>query len=506
MSLLLDALKKAEQAKRKALQDQNAAATSVSAPVVESSLAMEPLPETPLPPVVSEAPANVSTSAPMALEMTQVSEPVVEFVEPRVEEPQPVSDLAMVIEPVVPQVVPETPAEEEAPAVEIPPLPVPEIKAEPKVEVKSEPEPKPEPKSEPKPAPVAAVPETVTLTFQAPPSPQNAQRILNASRPVDKRRRVLVAIVVGVILLLLAVGYVLAPLFIKPASVPMPVAEEASQPVASIAEASSSSATASTASAVPAAPKSSSTAVARPQGSSKKMAGPRSHKRLGQPSKLSSQTAAESLVTPTPSTPVKGPVLENTTPQPGIAPAVAKAYAAYQRGDLELAAKKYRQAVNEDDRNRDALLGLAATARRMGDLELARRAYKQLLYLNPQDVDAKAGLSATQGVSDPQSGVEALKPMGDQATNNTAVQSELGGMYVRQGRWSEAQAAYFNAFSANPGNPDLAFNLAICLDRLNQPKLALDYYRKARLLAKDHSYRFDLQQLDKRVTELEGSL
>lgn len=506
MSLLLDALKKAEQAKRKALQDQNAAATSVPAPVVESSLAMEPLPETPLPPVVSETPANVSTSAPMALEMTQLPEPAVEFVEPIVEVPQPISDLSMVVEP-APQVVPDTPVEEKAPEAEAPPIPVPEIKAESKVEVKPEPKPEPEPKSEPKPAPVAAVPETVTLTFQPPPSPQNAQRILNASKPIDKRRRVLVAIVFGVILLLLAVGYVLAPLFIKPAPVPMPVAEEASQPVASVAEASSSSATASsTLLAVSVAPKSSSTAVAQPQVSSRNSTEARAHKRFSQASKLPPRTAGESLVNPTPSTPVKGPVLENTTPQPGIAPTVAQAYAAYQRGDLELASKKYRQAVNEDDRNRDALLGLAATARRMGDLELARRAYKQLLYLNPQDVDAKAGLSATQGVSDPQSGVDALKPMSDQAANNTAVQSELGGMYVRQGRWSEAQAAYFNAFSANPGNPDLAFNLAICLDRLNQPKLALDYYRKARLLAKDHSYRFDLQQLDKRVTELEGSL
>lgn len=505
MSLLLDALKKAELAKRKALQDQNAAATSAPAPVVESSLAMEPLSEPALPPLVSETPSNSNPSAPIELEMTQLPEPAVEFVEPSVEAPQPISDLSMAVEP-APQIVPDAPVEEKAPEPEVPPIPVPEIKAEPKVEVKPEPEPKPEPKSEPKPAPVAAVPETVTLTFQTPPSPQNAQRILNASKPVDKRRRVLVAIVLGVILLLLAVGYVLAPLFIKPTPVPMPVAEEASQPVASVAEASSSSATASSKLAVSVAPKSSSTAVAQPQVSSRNSTEARAHRRFSQASKLPPRTAGESLVNPTPSTPVKGPVLENTTPQPGIAPAVAQAYAAYQRGDLESAAKKYRQAVNEDDRNRDALLGLAATARRMGDLELARRAYKQLLYLNPQDVDAKAGLSATQGVSDPQSGVDALKPMGDQAANNSAVQSELGGMYVRQGRWSEAQAAYFNAFSANPGNPDLAFNLAICLDRLNQPKLALDYYRKARFLAKDHSYRFDLQQLDKRVTELEGSL
>ena len=59
----------------------------------------------------------------------------------------------------------------------------------------------------------------------------------------------------------------------------------------------------------------------------------------------------------------------------------------------------------------------------------------------------------------------------------------LGNQLAQQGRWAEAQQEYFKAFAAEPDNADFAYNLAVSLDHLRQPRLALEYYRRALALA-----------------------
>jgi len=55
----------------------------------------------------------------------------------------------------------------------------------------------------------------------------------------------------------------------------------------------------------------------------------------------------------------------------------------------------------------------------------------------------------------------------------------LGNLYAAQNQWPSAQQAYFQAFQMQPDNADYAYNLAVGLEHLDQPKLALTYYRKA---------------------------
>ncbi|RKZ34485.1 MAG: tetratricopeptide repeat protein, partial [Gammaproteobacteria bacterium] len=55
----------------------------------------------------------------------------------------------------------------------------------------------------------------------------------------------------------------------------------------------------------------------------------------------------------------------------------------------------------------------------------------------------------------------------------------LGNLYARQGRWPQAQDAYFNAYTTQPQNADYAFNLAVSLDHLAQRDAAMSYYQRA---------------------------
>ena len=79
----------------------------------------------------------------------------------------------------------------------------------------------------------------------------------------------------------------------------------------------------------------------------------------------------------------------------------------------------------------------------------------------------------------------------------------LGNQLAQQGRWAEAQQEYFKAFAAEPDNADFAYNLAVSLDHLRQPRLALEYYRHALALAKTRGASFDAAAAQARVAQLE---
>ncbi|MEO7496802.1 MAG: tetratricopeptide repeat protein [Massilia sp.] len=161
-----------------------------------------------------------------------------------------------------------------------------------------------------------------------------------------------------------------------------------------------------------------------------------------------------------------------------VDPALTQAYSAFNSGDYAGARRHYQDVIARDAANRDALLGLAALAVHERQGEQAAAIYSRLLAADPADGDAVAGLaSLRQG--DAQQSESRLRALLARAPESAPALFALGNLYARQGRWQEAQQEYFKAYSAAPDNPDYAFNLAVGLDRLGQPALALTYYEKA---------------------------
>ena len=88
--------------------------------------------------------------------------------------------------------------------------------------------------------------------------------------------------------------------------------------------------------------------------------------------------------------------------------------------------------------------------------------------------------------------------------DSPALHFALGTLLSTQGRWSEAQQAYFNAYSADPENPDFIFNLAVSLDHLRQNKLAIQYYQMAlKATSNSRGVAFDPGQARNRLVELQ---
>jgi len=185
-----------------------------------------------------------------------------------------------------------------------------------------------------------------------------------------------------------------------------------------------------------------------------------------------------------------------------LSPGIADAYEALQAGKLDQAESRYRAVLQADAQNVDALLGLATIALRRGNAQQAIGFYEQALQIEPRNTVAQAGMIDIIGQADPQMSETHLKQLIAREPS-AFLYFSLGNLYARQSAWPTAQAAYFQAYNLQPDNPDYAYNLAIGLEHLEQPKLALTYYRKALELSfqKGHA-NFDQTRVIERIGQL----
>ena len=186
-----------------------------------------------------------------------------------------------------------------------------------------------------------------------------------------------------------------------------------------------------------------------------------------------------------------------------VNPSIQSGYAAFQSGDLATARQQYQLALGQDPTSRDALLGLAAVALREQQGQQAAATYTRLLELDAGDPDALAGL-VSLGAGDMQHSESRLKELLRRKPEVGSVHFALGNLYAKQARWNEAQQSFFRAYTSTPSNPDYAFNLAVGLDRLNQPRLAASYYQRALLLVQTVPASFDRTAAERRLQELGG--
>ena len=179
--------------------------------------------------------------------------------------------------------------------------------------------------------------------------------------------------------------------------------------------------------------------------------------------------------------------LVSRTPAAGVDPTLLAAYQAYSRGDDAAAQKQYRQVLQSDIRNVDALLGMAAIAVRQSRYADANGWYQKVLEIEPRNSTALSAIansqisteSAASATADNAGTESRIKSMLAQQPEAANLHAALGNLYAAQNQWPMAQMAYFNASRYAPNSADYAFNLAISLDQLGKPDLALAQYQRA---------------------------
>jgi tetratricopeptide (TPR) repeat protein len=186
-----------------------------------------------------------------------------------------------------------------------------------------------------------------------------------------------------------------------------------------------------------------------------------------------------------------------------VNPALIRGFDAFNRGDLATAQQEYERAQKADPRNSDALHGLAAIAMRQGRAEQAEQLYRRIAEADPQDTVAQAALINSRGQVDPNTAESRLKTLAAAQPELAAPHFSLGNLYARHGRWNDAQQSYFRAHTAEPDNPDILYNLAISLEHLRQNKLAAQYYGQAIAAAQNRPAGFDKAQAAARLQTLQ---
>lgn len=242
-------------------------------------------------------------------------------------------------------------------------------------------------------------------------------------------------------------------------------------------------------------------AAAKPAAASTRAQTPPAQRRAAHSAPATATAAVEPSSAP-PNPPAR--TFVRVTPSgPRVDPNVERGWNALQAGDLAQAREAYLQALRANPRDRDALLGLAAIDTRMQDFASAEARYSRVLELDPRDAYAQASLLALRGQADPVQTESRLKNLIAQQPDATVLSFSLGNQYAAQRRWADAQQAYFAAMAGDPDNPDYAYNLAVSLDHLRQPKLALEYYLRALSLAGSRPVGFNTAQVEARLRELQ---
>jgi tetratricopeptide (TPR) repeat protein len=210
----------------------------------------------------------------------------------------------------------------------------------------------------------------------------------------------------------------------------------------------------------------------------------------------------QGLVVPTIASESASIQISRNQPAPAISPMLMSAYQAFLAGNYDEAQGLYKRTLQRDTRNVDAMLGLGAIAERQGRMNDAFGWYQKVLEADPKNATA---LSAYANYAqDDQSRVQKLKNIVTENPNDANAHANLGAYFVEQSRWAEAQQAYFEAFRLN-ASAENAFNLAISLDHMAKPALALPYYQRSLdLVTASPSTTIDINALQARITAIQS--
>lgn len=198
-----------------------------------------------------------------------------------------------------------------------------------------------------------------------------------------------------------------------------------------------------------------------------------------------------------------------------VSTALSAGYAALIGGDYATAKRRYAEAISANNNNVDAHLGFATAAARSGDasdLALAITHYQRVLELDPRNSTASAALivfsagpatgrTTAGGASNPLAEKESeLKLLIAQDPTSANAHYLLGNLYAEQRRWRDAQQSFFEATRLAPQIADYSYNLAVSLDNLNQAVSAANFYRRA--LSATTKGQFDTAAVQRRISQL----
>jgi tetratricopeptide (TPR) repeat protein len=161
--------------------------------------------------------------------------------------------------------------------------------------------------------------------------------------------------------------------------------------------------------------------------------------------------------------------------------------------------------------NLQALLLAGSSYLNLDDRPTAAALFGRILSINPAHVEARAAyMQALPGRSTADQILE-LNRLRQSAPDNARLAFDLGLLHASAQQWHQAAQAFNDALrvaqqnaAGSHINPDYAFNLAVALDRIGNKDLAARHYRDALVHAQFHPPGFDTELVRARIQSITG--
>ena len=155
-----------------------------------------------------------------------------------------------------------------------------------------------------------------------------------------------------------------------------------------------------------------------------------------------------------------------------------KAYNALIAGQSNVAIQIYKQVLDNDANNKNALFGLATTYHRAGQLELARPVYSRLLTVDPGHSDGLNNFLVLLSDEAPEEALVELEKLAERNPQYSALPAQIAVIYQKLGQFDKAGQYMFQAIEMAPENITYRYNLAIMLDKQHKYDEAAKLYRQ----------------------------
>ena len=186
-----------------------------------------------------------------------------------------------------------------------------------------------------------------------------------------------------------------------------------------------------------------------------------------------------------------------------VSVALDNAWMAYNHQHYQKAEKLYRQVLKLEADNRDALLGLGAIAIQNKRPDEAKSYYFSVLEKRPGDPDAIASLASLSNSGQAEGNESYLKRLLEKNPESSTLNFALANVYAGQKRWKLAQENYFKAWLGEKSSPLYCFNLAVSLDQLGKTREAKKFYEDSLRLAENNPAGFSRQAVKKRLAQIQ---
>ena len=193
--------------------------------------------------------------------------------------------------------------------------------------------------------------------------------------------------------------------------------------------------------------------------------------------------------------------IEIKAPQINLDYELGKAYDALTAGNNDEAISIYRKVLESDEKNKNALFGLATIYHRAGQIEKARPLYARLLTVDPNNRDGLNNFLVLLADEAPEDALTHLEALRQANPDFSPIPAQMAVIYQKLGQSDKAIENMTKAIQLAPENLAYRYNFAIMLDKQKKYEEAATLYRQIlEAYQRGDKVPGNIQQIQQRLT------